>query len=348
MRIVHLLLTRRFAGSERHAVELANAQAEAGHEVFMVLRKLATQDRPDAIGHRLDPRVRIETVSSLFSPSWQARRIVRRLKPDVAHAHLNRACKALRGLQGQCLRLATLHIEYKAHQHDHLDALIAIAPWQLEAIPEPLRSHTIQIDNWTRAQSAAADARARLRTEHGIAPEAFVFGALGRVEESKGLDVLVAAWKRAALPADARLVIVGQGRAFDAIQAQAGADVVMPGFVTATQDWMAVFDVFVSAAREEPFGLVFLEAMNARLPILASASQGAQHLSAVIDRPLFPLEDVEALAQALRALYEQRPARRDYPMQRFNLEARVADVEAFYRRELARLGREPQPDGAGG
>lgn len=346
MRIVHLLLTRRFAGSERHAVELANAQAEAGHEVFMVLRRLAMQARPDAIGHRLDPRVRIETVGSLLSPSWQARRIVRRLRPDVAHAHLNRACKALCGLEGYCLRLSTLHIEYKTHQHDHLDALIAIAPWQLDAIPEPLRSHTVQIDNWTRPHAAAVDARARLRAEHGIASGAFVLGALGRLEESKGLDVLLAAWKRAALPADARLVIVGQGREFDAIRAQAGPEVLMPGFVTATQDWMEVFDVFVSAARKEPFGLVFLEAMNARLPILASASQGARHLSELIGQPLLPVGDVDALAQALQRLYAQRPQRRDYPMQRFNLEARVADVEAFYRRELAQMGRTPRHDGS--
>lgn len=341
MRIVHVLLTRRFAGSERHAVELANAQAEAGHEVWMVLRKLATQARPDAIAHRLDPRVKVATVGAVLPASWQARRIVRRLRPDVAHAHLNRACKALRGLEGHCLRLATLHIEYKAHQHNHLDGLIAIAPWQLTAIPEPLRSHSVQIDNWTRAAQPAADARARLRAEHGIAPEAFVFGALGRVEESKGLDVLVEAWQRAGLPADARLVIVGQGRVWELIHSRAGPRVVMPGFVTATQDWMAMFDVFVSAAREEPFGLVFLEAMSAGLPILASASQGARHLAEVIDAPLLPIGEVEAMAQALRALYQARPARRAYPMQRFDMAARVADVEAFYRRELAALGRAP-------
>ncbi len=342
MRIVHLILTRRFAGSERYAVELANAQAQAGHEVTMVLRRVATEDRPDAIAHRLDPAVRVEVVG-LLSPVWQARRIVRRLHPDVAHAHLSGGCRALHGLRGECLRVASLHLAYKARQHADLDALVAIAPWQLPAIPPALRARSVQIDNWTRARQAAPEARARVRAGARIAPDAFVFGALGRVERSKGLDVLVEAWKRADLPVDARLVIVGQGEAFDALRKAAPREVVMPGFVSDPQDWMAAFDVFVSAARREPFGLVLLEAMGARLPILATASEGARHLSGVIGTPLLPIDDPAALAQALRETFAQRPAPRDYPMERFGLAARVADIEAFYRRELAVSGKGETP-----
>lgn len=336
MRIVHLILTRRFAGSERYAVELANAQVEAGHEVAMVLRRTATEVRPDAIAHRLDPRITVETVGNLFSVS-QARRRLRKLQPDVAHAHLNRACMALHGLRGQCLRVSTLHIQYKPRRHAALDALIAIAPWQLAAVPESLRAHTVQIDNWTQAPVVSPDARERIRRDMGIASDAFVFGALGRIEHSKGLDVLIAAWQRAALPPDARLIVAGQGKALDALRAVAPKDVVMPGFVSAPHEWLAAFDVFISAARSEPFGLVLLEAMHARLPILASASEGARHLGEVIGTPLLPVGDIDALAVALRLAYEQRMARRSYPMQRFDMAARVADVEAFYRRELARL-----------
>lgn len=336
MRIVHLILTRRFAGSERYAVELANAQAQAGHEVSMVLRRVATEDRPDAIAHRLDPAVRVEVVG-LLSPVWQARRIVRRLRPDVAHAHLSGACRALHGLRGECLRVASLHVAYKARQHADLDALIAIAPWQVPMIPEAMRAHSVQIDNWTRAQPPAPDARGRVRAGARIGPDAFVFGALGRIERSKGLDVLVEAWKRAALPVEARLVIVGQGEAYEALRKAAPREVVMPGFVSAPQDWMAAFDVFVSAARREPFGLVLLEAMSQGLPILATASEGARHLGEVIGTPLLPIDDPDALAQALRQAYALRLARRAYPMARFGIDARVADIEAFYRRELAGL-----------
>lgn len=341
MRIVHLILTRCFAGSERYAVELANAQAACGHEVSMVLRHAAMQDRPDAIAHRLDSRVRVEGIGELFQ-ALQARRVVRRLQPDVAHAHLSRACVALRGLRSPPLRVATLHIQYKPRQHADLDALIAIAPWQLADIPPTLRARSVQIDNWTRAASPAPDARARLRAMHGIAETDVVFGALGRIEPGKGLDVVLAAWERAALPPQARLILAGQGSAYGTLRASAPPEVLMPGFVSAPADWLACFDVFVSAARREPFGLVLLEAMNAGLPILASASEGARHLCDVIGSPLLPIGDADALARALRHSFEQRPSRRHYPMARFDMTARVADVDAFYARELTRIGRVPQ------
>ena len=336
MHIAHLILTRRFAGSERYAIELANAQVDAGHRVTVVLRRAATENRLDAIAHRLDSRISVVTTSN-FLVAWQARRVLRRLKPDVAHAHLSAGCRALQGLDGRCLRVATLHIHYKPQQHQHLDGLIAIAPWQLADIPESLRRHSVQIDNWTRSIPASAGARERLRNQVGIANDAFVFGALGRIESGKGLDVLVEAWQRAALPADARLVIVGQGGAYDAVRQLAPASVVMPGFVANPRDWMEVFDVFVSAARREPFGLVFLEAMSAGLPILASASDGARHLSAHIGTPLLPVGDVKALAAVLIELHATRPSRQMYSMQPFEQAARVAEIEAFYRRELRHL-----------
>ncbi|MFN7211702.1 MAG: glycosyltransferase, partial [Lysobacteraceae bacterium] len=126
MRIVHLLLTSRFAGSERYAIELAAGQAEAGHDVTLVLRRAALADRPDAPGRHLPPGLPIVTVPDWWA-GWHARRWLRRHRPEVVHAHLSAACKALRGLEGP-VRVATLHIAYKPRQHAHLDGLIAVTP----------------------------------------------------------------------------------------------------------------------------------------------------------------------------------------------------------------------------
>lgn len=333
--IAHVLLTRRFAGTERHAVELANAQAAQGHDVSLILRKAGAEDRPDAIAHRVADNVRVIVVGNVL-PQWQARRVLKKLRPDIAHAHLSGGARALKGWRDAATRrLATLHIRYKPQQHDGLDGLIAIAPWQFDDMSPTMRERSVQIDNWTVPRAPSSNARARLRGEFGIAEDAFVFGALGRVEASKGLDVLVEAWQRAALPADARLVIVGQGDAWKVLRAKAPSDVVMPGFTDVPRNWLEAFDVFVSAARSEPFGLVLLEAMGARLPILASASEGATHLREVIGTPLVPVGDADALVAALRRMYQARPVRRDYPMQRFDIDDKVAEVEAFYRALIA-------------
>lgn len=334
--IAHVLLTRRFAGTERHAVELVNAQAAQGHAVTLILRQAGAENRKDAIRHRVADNVRVIVVGNVLA-AWRARRVLKQIKPDIAHAHLSGGCRALQGWRdAHSRRIATLHIRYKPRQHAGLDGLIAIAPWQCDAMPPVRRARSVQIDNWTIPRAPTSDARSRLRGEFGIDDNAFVFGALGRVEDSKGLDVLVEAWRRAALPSDARLVIVGQGDAWKALRAKAQADVLMPGFTDAPRDWLEAFDVFVSAARSEPFGLVLLEAMGARLPILASASEGATHLQGIIATPLLPVGDADALAAALREMHAARPARRDYPMQRFAIDDKLAQIETFYRAIIAR------------
>jgi len=334
MRIVHIILTSSFAGSERHVIELANAQA-AEHDVTLILRRASARSRAGAYAHRVAPEVKLILVGDWFA-RWHARKLLRELKPDVAHAHLSGACRALHGLQGLCLRIATLHINYKPQQHAALDALVAIAPWQMDAIPLPLRDHTTQIDNWTLPHPTAQDARHRLRALHGIASDAWVIGAIGRVEHNKGFDLLIEAFQQANL-SNVYLVVIGQGSQLDKLRRKRVKNVLLPGFADRPEEWLATFDCFVSAARDEPFGLVMLEAMQAGLPILASASQGARHLADVIGTPLLPIADVNALATKLSEWATARPARRTYPMQRFSIESKLSEIEAVYRRELLRL-----------
>lgn len=335
LHICHVLLTDRFAGSERYAIELANWQAQT-HRVSLILPHSAAENRADALAHRVDTKVQIHLLGGWkLVRGYAARQVLRRLRPDVAHAHLSQACKAVAALpRGHTLRTATLHIHYKPQQHRELDALIAIAPWQLPAVPALLPCE--QIDNWSAAAIAAPDARTALRAQLGLSENTMLIGALGRAEHSKGVDLLLQAWKQAALP-NARLAIVGNGRDWQMLRRQAPVDVIMPGFVTNPQDWFAAFDLFVSAARSEPFGLVFLEAMQAGLPILASASQGASHLQRLIQRPLLPCGDVAALRDALLALAVQRPARQHYPLEDFQLPTQADRIEAFYRRQRQAL-----------
>jgi glycosyltransferase involved in cell wall biosynthesis len=328
MHIAHCILTSRFAGSERYMVDLANAQC-ATHQVSVIIRKSAAAKRADAIAHRLDSRISVQLVNNLF-PGWGARRALNRLQPDIVHAHLSGACKAAAKYR-QCPRVATLHIDYKAQQHARLDGLIAVAPWQLARIPQPLRANSQQINNWTAPRLPGENARAKLRQELGIGEHTVLIGSLSRLETSKGVDVLLEAFAQLR-DCDVALVLVGQGSAMRTLQAQAAhaKKVHFVGFSAAPQDWLAAMDVFVSASRSEPFGLVILEAMSAGLPIIASASAGAQHLAKHIGRALVPIADPTAMAQALRAVCKTLPARQHYDMSEFDAAQSVAAIAAFY------------------
>jgi len=330
MRIHHLLLTSRFAGSERYAIELANAQAQQGHEVVLVLRKAALQDRPDAPARHVAANVRIAVVPNWLA-SWHARRLIKRERPDVAHAHLSAACKALKGVDG-VVRVATLHIQYKPRQHAALDGLVAITPSQLVDLPDALRGHSVHIDNWTHPAAVEPSARQRLRDLLGLPENAVLLGTLGRVEPSKGHELLLRAFAEAKLDAHVQLVIVGAGSALQALRRTAPPRVHFIGFSEEPRSWLAAMDGFVSAAHREPFGLVFLEAMQAGLPILATATEGGRHLGPLFGRTLVPLDDGAALAEALHAFVHSGLAACSYPMERFRLAAKLPEFDALYRR----------------
>lgn len=109
--------------------------------------------------------------------------------------------------------------------------------------------------------------------------EKMVF-AIGRLVEQKGFDLLLAAWKQVTYPL-ATLVIAGDGPELSSLK-QLVADyglkdtVRFVGFVD-RHELAAYFHsatMFVLPSRHEPFGLVVLEAMASRIPVIAYAVGG--------------------------------------------------------------------------
>lgn len=335
MRIVHAILTSHFAGSERYAIELANHQSTS-HEVHFVLTRTAAGTGERAYRGRLAAGVQVHVVpAGGFVGAWFLRRTLTRLRPEVVHTHLSWANKALRGLAlPDALKVSTLHVGYKAAQHDHMDGLIAITPHQIAPMPAAVAARTEHIANWTAAPPFDPAARERVRARLGLAPDCFLVGGLGRMDHSKGFDLLLRAWARAPRPG-ARLAIVGGGRELDALRAMAPPDVLLPGFTDDPAGWLCAFDAFVSPARVEPFGLVMLEAMAAGLPLRATATEGGRYLQPLIGTPLLPLDDEDALAAALEEWLRDRPARVAHDLSDYRLGPQAARIEAFYARRRA-------------
>ena len=176
----------------------------------------------------------------------------------------------------------------------------------------------------------------------GLRPTDFVFGTVGRLVDFKAHDDLIEAFGRVRqqMP-QARLIIVGRGPLETELRAQvaaAGLDgrVLIHGFLDDAARYMPAFDSFVLPSRHEPFGLVVLEAMVARLPVLASDS-GAPAEVLPAGSALFPTGDRAALAQRLLSVYRQPPAERAALGEAANRHARERFALQRYRATYAEL-----------
>lgn len=117
------------------------------------------------------------------------------------------------------------------------------------------------------------------KIQNGIPEDSLLCVSIGRLVPRKGYDVLLQAWKN--IP-NAHLVIMGDGplkvELTNMITSFGLVDrVLLAGHVTEEQKqkYLSCADLYVSAAQHEGFGIVFLEAMDAGLPIVA-ANDGGQ------------------------------------------------------------------------
>jgi len=114
----------------------------------------------------------------------------------------------------------------------------------------------------------------------------FVLG-LGRVVRKKGFDLLLDAFARLAPERPGLgLVVGGDGPERDALAQRVqelglGGRVLLPGSLSRAQvAWaMANASVFVLPSRVEPFGIVVLEALRARRPVVVSTHGGATEIA---------------------------------------------------------------------
>jgi glycosyltransferase involved in cell wall biosynthesis len=366
MRIAYLSTQCRYYGGEVHVGQLAAGLDERGHEVLCLVRPgSGLQVRLAAAGHRVqslplvdwfDPRT-VQTV----------RRRLRAAGTEILHTHTPRdyyiaavatAGTAVRNLGTRHLlqplsaarlkrpflqRFAAM-IAVSRAVHDGLLASRVIAPDRIVTIPNGVDTQR------------PLPARDGLRRAARLDPRTPVIGFVGRLAPEKGVEILLAAVHRlhAAWP-QLRLFVVGDdpsGGAYAArlrrlVRDQGLTRIVhFFGYVEDAARACADFDVQVICSAAEPFGLVTLEAMAHRHPVVVTASGGSGEIVRDgVDGFLVPPNDPQALASRLerllldptlrRCLGENGRARVE---ETFSLNRMLDRTEDLYRRVIEHGG----------
>lgn len=141
------------------------------------------------------------------------------------------------------------------------------------------------------------------RSELGMPTDALLAITIGRLIPRKGYMTLLAAWKN--VP-DVHLAILGDGPLKQEMNAYISSNdmqdrVHMLGFVSEVEklQLLRIADLYVSAAKHEGFGIVFIEAMDAGLPIVATNDGGQKDFLTEENAILIPPDDASALQGAV-------------------------------------------------
>jgi len=142
--------------------------------------------------------------------------------------------------------------------------------------------------------------------------------AAGRLERSKGFDLLVAAWGDVARRhPDWKLHIYGEGDLRSDLQAQIDdlglrGTVVLKGFSDDLQRRMAEASLFVLSSRAEGYGMVLAEAMACGVPVVSTdcPSGPREIVTDRVDGLLVANLDAAALAVGITEMIEMDPEKR--------------------------------------
>ncbi len=336
-RILVVQLSAGFAGTERHAAELANGLA-AHAEVAVLLRarprEAHRQAEYAALLAALAPGIPV-FLSGRAAPCFGLWRALRRFRPDLIHAHHERSAR----VAARCARpcgvpvIATVHVHYRARDFGRCDALVALTEAEAARARETFPREVARIENWVVPHPPPDPARlATLRREFGIAEGDFVVGSVGRLAPVKRVDGVLAAFAQAGLERS-RLVVIGEGSERPALEAQVArlglsGRVRLAGFRADARDCYPLFDVLVLNSADEPYGLVILEAAASGVPVIATATDGARAVAARLPITLVPIDEPDALVRALRAARQVSAP----PFEGFGIEERLPALLALYRR----------------
>lgn len=369
MRVVHLIKATRIGGAERHLLILLKALRERGVDAQLLVLvepdNLMNELVIEATTHGI-PLQRLVIHSNLnvvLINHLRAR--LRRLNPDVLHTHLIHADTF--GIPAG--RMAGVPIILTGRHNDdsfRSNPLISRANgtlWRMVdggiAISEHVRRFTVDVEHAPphkvqvvsygiphRPPDPAKidDLRRDLRETLGLPDDALLMGMACRLTEQKGVSYALRAF--AQLAADypnVWLVIAGDGDLRDSLETETRRlglrkRVFFLGWRDDVPAIMGGLDVFLMPSLWEGFGLVALEAMAKRLPIIASAVSAIPEVIAHGETGLLvPPRQVGHLAQAMRTLLDDRPLRahmgllaEDRLEQHFSVERMAEETIAVY------------------
>ena len=373
MRVVHIIKVTRVSGAERHLLLLLAGLIERGVDARLII--LVEPDKPmddmlAAAQNRAIPITRLVIRRDYdMALLWRLRARLRDHKPDLVHTHLVHA-----DLYGYfAARSAGIrHLISSRHNDDQFryrprwrNLHRRLWRWSSAgiAISESIKRFALEVEGapaekiavvrygidfaWLSDDDINA-ARHRLRSDLGLDGDALILGMVCRLVDQKGIPYALEAMRRLRTQFPrAHLVIAGDGENAAELRRLASALSIADrvhwlGWRSDAADLMAAFDLLLVPSLWEGFGLVLLEAMARRVPVIASRVGAIPEVivhgeTGILIEP----RDVAALAQAVARLLDDRALRKYMGLlgaarleERFSVERMVAGTMAVYRRVL--------------
>lgn len=365
MRVLQISSAKNFGGGERHLADLSAGLTERGHDVFVALR--AGNDWRAKLAFLPDERVlSLPLRNSLDFPSALAiAKFVKRKNVEIVHAHLARdyPIAALAARTAGVELVLTRHLLFPLNFSHKIilpkkTVIIAVSDGVRRQIlkqkilpPEQIRLVYNGVAAFDFSDEKRSASRKNLLRRFDLRADSPLVGIAGEIAAHKGQTDFVRAvalvLKR--FP-EAEFFIAGRDASPQKYhendlrllieKLELKNKVHLLGWLEDVAPFYSALDVFVSASRTEPFGLVIAEASaSGACAVVATETDGAREIIEDGETGrLVSIGSAHELAEAITDFLvdEKRRGRvvanaRRAALEKFGVERMVAETEKIYR-----------------
>ncbi len=364
-RILFVSTSTTVGGAEKTLFNLATL---LDHQAFQVAGVVSLKPEGEYARRLREAGIKVETLGAASARPRDAKAlaaIIKRERPDLVHALMYSAIQIARMAKPQAgvdFKLvtsprvnyrtrSTLTLAFDRWQKDRDDLLIAESQASADFLVKrqgyaPAKVAVIRNGIETAGWPASKVDRAKHRLELRLGSNDLLVGAVGRLDDQKGFDVLIesmAALK--SLPI--KCVILGEGPARPKLESLVRKhalekSVWLLGERADVPSWLSSFDVYALPSRWEGLPNALLEAMALGLPVVASSVDGVPEAVAHEKTGLLvPADRPKALSDAFRRLVSDPalrarlgPAASASIAEKFTLRRMIGEYEATYRKLL--------------
>ena len=360
---LHVDTARTWRGGQNQVLLTVNGLRSIGHRAALVAHPDGELRRRAAEGLDLIPIAPRTEVD--LSAAWKFSRLIKRLAPDIIHAHdphgvamaslaLSIGAASAKGRPTPALvaaRRVDFHLKghsFSRWKYRQVDCFIAAS----EAIRQMLigdgvpADRTVTVHEGIDVEHVEAAAPVNVHEAFWLPHGAPVVGNVAALVPHKGQRYLIdAAHLVVQQIPDARFVILGEGELREHLEKQVREHhlekhVLLPGFRTDVLGCIKGFDLLVMSSVTEGLGTSLLDAMACSRPIVATGAGGIPEIvEHGISGLLVPIRDHHALADAIvRALQDadlrQRMGDAGFARvnERFTVERMVSETAELYER----------------
>src|SRR3954468_1583633 len=377
---LHVDTARTWRGGQNQVLLTVNGLRSIGQRAALVAHPDGELRRRAAEGLELIP-IAPRTEMDL-SAAWKFSRLVKRLGPDIIHAHdphgvamaaLALSISSSAAAKGGKLpvlvasRRVDFHLKgnsFSRWKHRQVDCFIAAS----EAIRRMLiadgvpEERTVTVHEGIDVEHVAAAPAVNVHEAFFLPHGAPVVGNVAALVPHKGQRYLIEAAHRVVqqMP-DVRFVILGEGELREQLERQVHEHhlekhVLLPGFRTDVLGCIKAFDLFVMSSVTEGLGTSLLDAMACARPIVATRAGGIPEIvSHGITGLLVPPRDHAAMAGAIVTLINDKARRLQMGQagfarvtEKFSVERMISETATVYERvsrlNAVRAPREPRPE----